>query len=109
MADRPHLAFPVQLTPGGGSLIVNEQGSDLEVEDCIAVILSWPQGTREGFESFGTPPELFASGGPDLDEIREAVVEDEPRAAEVRDELLHRALRRGIAEVTLGFDQRGGE
>lgn len=108
MAERPHLAFPVQLS-SSGQLLVNEQGSDEEVEDCIAVILTWPQGTREGFETFGTPPQLFASGGPDLAEIRDAVVEDEPRAADVRDELIRRSIRKGVGEVIVGFDQRGGE
>jgi hypothetical protein len=105
---RPHLAFPVQLSQGG-SLLANEQDSDAEVADCIAVVLSWPYGTRQGDESFGVPSQLFDSGGPDLAEIRQAVVNDEPRAEEVADEVLETALRGGVGTVEVAFDQRSGE
>ena len=104
MPSRPHLAFPVTLS-AGGRLLANEQDSDAEVADCIAAILSWPLGTRRGMPEFGVPTPLFDSGGPNLDEIREAVQGSEPRAVSVRDEVLDESLRNGMARVRLGFDQ----
>jgi hypothetical protein len=107
MPERPHLAFPVQLK--GSQLLEVEQDSDREVSDCIAVILGWPQGTRQGYPDFGTPNELFESGGPDLAALREAVAASEPRALALRDTVLDAALRRGIANVRFGFDQAASE
>jgi hypothetical protein len=108
MPERPHLSYPVKLLPSG-RLLTNEQDSDAEVADCIAVVLSWPVGTRQGEPDFGVPGQLFGSGGPDLSEIRNAVTANEPRAAGVRDEVIEAALRRGVATVRVGFDQVGGE
>lgn len=107
MPERPHLAFPVQLK--GGQLLAVEQDSDREVADCIATILGWPQGTRQGREDFGAPNELFQSGGPDLAALREAVATSEPRALALRDTVLDATLRRGLANVRFGFDQAGSE
>ena len=105
MPQRPHIAYPVTLTPGG-RLRANEQDTEAEVADCIAVILSWPIGTRRGEPGFGVPTELFESGGPRLDEIHDAVVSNEPRAVDVSEEVLDATLARGIASVTVGFDER---
>jgi hypothetical protein len=107
MPERPHLAYPVQLTHG--QLLAVEQDSDREVADCIAVILSWPQGTMQGNPDFGTPVELFESGGPDLGIIRDAIATSEPRAVGLRDTLIDAHLRGGVGKVLVGFDQSGSE
>lgn len=109
MPERPHLAYPVQVTPGGRLLAV-EQDSDREVADCIAVILNWPKGTRIDSPDFGTPPPVFNSGGPDLGEMRRCVAMNDQRAApNVRDVLLNAALEGGVADVLVAFDQVSGE
>lgn len=105
MLERPHLDFPVRLTTGG-RLFVNEQGSDAEVAACIAVIINWPQGTREGDPGFGILDPLFESGGPDLAAIRTAVAANEPRVVNLGDEVLERTLRRGRARVEIDYGQR---
>jgi hypothetical protein len=107
MPERPHISFPVELA--GGRIAEVEQDSDREVGGCIAVILGWPIGTRPDLPDFGVPVESFLSGGPDLQEIRQAVQRSEPRNPAVRDALIDANLKGGLAEVLVGFDQTVGD
>lgn len=68
-----HFAFPFD-----GSTV--EQGSDQEIAACMAVVLSWPLGTREGNPDFGVDEQAFLNDGASLDEIRQALDVNEPRA-----------------------------
>lgn len=102
MPERPHIAFPPRLT-SGGRLAVNEQDSDEDVASGIAVILSWPRGTRRGKPDFGVPPPLFEQA--ELSELRDAVMANEPRAATIDPELLDTTMRRGIESIRFGFNQ----
>lgn len=106
VASRPHLAFPARLGPDG-RFVVNEQDTDAEVADSIAIVLLWPQGTRESIPDFGVPNQLFHSGGVDPLELRTAVVASEPRAEGRRIALNGDELEDGFEEVELGFDQGG--
>lgn len=82
MADSlEHLTYPLQVG-ADGALVTAQQGSDAEIESCMAVALKWPLGTRETDPDFGVPEEAFLTGGADLDEIRQALIHGEPRATE---------------------------
>lgn len=76
-----HLVYPLRLG-ADGALVTAPQGSDLEIESCMAVVLKWPLGTRELDPDFGLPEENFLTGGANLDEIRAALIYGEPRATE---------------------------
>ena len=82
MADSlEHLTYPLQVG-ADGALVTAQQGSDAEIESCMAVVLKWPLGTRELDPDFGVPEEQFLTGGANLDEIRVALAHGEPRATE---------------------------
>lgn len=80
MADtREHPVYPLRLG-AGGIIVTAEQGSDAEIQSCMAVVLKWPLGTRELDPDFGVPEENFQTGGADLDDIKAALAHGEPRA-----------------------------
>jgi hypothetical protein len=96
-----HFQWPLKVS-ATGQLATNEQDSDADVATSIAVILSYPRGGRIDNPGFGLPIEALRVGGPDLQEIRAAVLASEPRAdAEVH--LADDRLLRGIANVEVGF------
>lgn len=103
---REHLAFPLRLGPGG-FLVTVDQDSDAEIAGCMATILLWPQGTRELDPEFGLPDQSFLDGGADLDEIREALLTQEPRAIEsvVQDD---RELANFVSAVRVTWDRSTG-
>lgn len=106
MPDRPHIAWPVRLAANGQILCV-EQDSDDDLASCIATCLLWPLGTRNLNPDFGIRDPLFRQGGPDLDEIRQQLLLNEPRA-ETTVTLDDPTLTGFIARVTVGFNQGTG-
>lgn len=79
--SREHLLYPFSVG-ANGFVVTADQDSDAEIQSCMAVILSWPLGTRETDLEFGLEDQEGLQGGADLDEIRQALALYEPRAIE---------------------------
>lgn len=79
MTDVPHFSLPFRFaTPQAA---VNEQDSIEEVADACLAILLCPVGFRVELPVFGLEDPTFSMPGPDLDTIRTALDQWEPRAA----------------------------
>jgi hypothetical protein len=94
----PQPAFPLRFE--NGQLVVVEQDSPDEVLDCVRVLIRTPIRTRLGDRDYGISDPTFKTGV-DLDEIRAACDEYEPRAAAVIDtdfdiETLTREINVGV-------------
>lgn len=79
MADVPHFALPFRFA--SPQVAVNEQDSLGEVADACLAILVCPVGFRIELPAFGLEDPTFSSPAPDLDTVREALDQWEPRAA----------------------------
>ena len=79
MTDVPHFSLPFRFA--NPQAAVNEQDSIDEVADACLAILSCPVGYRVELPSFGLDDPTFSTPAPDLDAIREALDQWEPRAA----------------------------
>lgn len=79
--DRPHLAYPLQLTDGG-YLKVYEQDTLEDVRNCVSVLMRTPIGARSLAPLVGVPDPTFTRGvnGPVLKRILEHPENGEPRA-----------------------------
>jgi hypothetical protein len=99
-----HIAWPVKLN-SAGQLQSNEQDSDEDIADCVAAICLYERGARRGSPQFGIPSGLFDY--PNTGRVKSAIMANESRIeAEVSiDDPL---LRKGIAQLEVGFDQRKG-
>jgi hypothetical protein len=62
-----------------------EQDSDAEIAQCVYAVLATEQGQRLDLPDYGLPDQTFGEGGADLDAIREAAEEWEPRAEVLTD------------------------
>lgn len=102
--DRPQLAFPVQFTSDGTGLVMVEQDFEDDVASCIGTILSWPLGTHPSNPTFGLPDESFLQGGARLAEIKQAILSNEPRAADLGVMQDDAQLAAYISQITVGFD-----
>lgn len=80
--DVPQFSFPLRTR--GGRFVVVEQGSIDEVRDNVEVIVRTPLGERVEYPDFGVTDPTFRTGV-DLDEIREACDQAEPRAVPLLD------------------------
>lgn len=79
MTDVPHFSLPFRFaTPQAAT---TEQDSLDEIADCCYAILVCPRGFRVELPEFGLPEQTFSMPAPDLDEIRDAIVTWEERAA----------------------------
>jgi phage baseplate assembly protein W len=98
----PHFATPFRLV--GGRVAVVEQDSIEEITQCVEACLSTRLGSLVDLPEFGIPDELFKQiPDVDIDAVRAAVEECEPRAA-----LLGVAEFEGmLARVSLRLGQRG--
>lgn len=74
----PHFAFPFLIV--NGSVVVNEQDSTDDVLACVALIASFPIGSRVEKPAFGVPDQTFAQGGADAAVVAAAINRWEPRA-----------------------------
>lgn len=79
MATIPKLAWPFDVVDGRVRVV--EQGSANEVAQCVYAVLATQPGDRTERPGFGFPSQLFRQGGVDLDELRAAVENWEPRAS----------------------------
>ena len=106
MAVSEHLTWP--LTVGDSGLLVTApQNSDMEIASCMAVVLLWPQGTRDTDPEFGIADQVGLQGGASLAELRTALARYEPRAAETltQDDA---ALAQFASNVTVGWTPATG-
>jgi phage baseplate assembly protein W len=97
VAQIPHFAFPFKFTAAGPAAVV-EQDTPQDVTACVVAILSYPAGSRADVPTFGLPDQSFRTGGANLQEVREALNEWEPRASAELD-LDDRLLAQGIEDV----------
>lgn len=102
--DRAHLAWPVQFGPTG--FLTVEQDTEDDVASCIGVICSWPLGEHPTDPSFGLPDEAFLQGGADLAEIKAAILQSEPRAADLAVMQDDAALAAFLSSVNVSFTVR---
>jgi hypothetical protein len=79
VTDVPHFSLPFRFS--NPQAAVNEQDSIEEVADACLAILLCPQGFRVELPSFGLEDPTFSSPAPDLDIVRAAIDQWEPRAA----------------------------
>lgn len=101
---RPHLAWPVSFGPNG--YVTVEQDSEDDVASCIGTIVSWPLGTHPSDPNFGIPDQFGLQGGASLEEIRQAIVQSEPRAADLSVVQDDSQLAAMLASVNVTFTVR---
>jgi hypothetical protein len=78
--ETPHFDLPFRLDP---TVRVVEQDSLDDVANCVEAILRYRVGYRLSLLEFGIRDPAFRQGGPDLDEIAQAIEEFEDRAGAV--------------------------
>lgn len=76
----PHLAFPLRFHRGVAVTV--EQDSPQHLADQVAVAASTEQGWRVEAPDFGIPSYLMAADGVDIAELRAALAESVPDAAQ---------------------------
>lgn len=101
---RPHLAWPIEFS--GTSFNMVEQDSADDVASCIGTIVSWPLGTHPSDPDFGVAEQAFLQGGADLAEIKQAILENEPRAANLDVMQDDGALAAFLSSVNVSFTVR---
>lgn len=74
----PHFAIPFRIDGARGAR-VTEQDSEIEIMNCVEVILRYPQEHRPEKPEFGIPDLTFSEPHPDERLIQLALVEWEPR------------------------------
>ena len=79
MTDVPHFSLPFRFA--GSSAAVNEQDSIDEIADACLAILVCPVGFRVELPAFGLEDPTFSTPAPDMDAIRAALDQWEPRAS----------------------------
>lgn len=77
MTDIPHFQFPFEFKDGRFAEV--EQDTIEDVAGCVEVVLRTPVGHRDELPEFGTHNPSFTAP-PDIDSLRRAVTEWEPRA-----------------------------
>lgn len=78
----PHFSFPFRRDVHGRTCVV-EQDSDDEVLDCVLVLLSTEEGSRQEVPDYGLPDQTFRQGGVDLALVSNVLQRWEPRAEHV--------------------------
>lgn len=99
VVDSPHFSFPFRRGVSGTQVVVVEQDSDEEVEDCVIILLQTEIGEHPGIPEYGLEDQTFREGGVDLGYIKSVIGEYEDRAlADMEDyeieELVHRVRLR---------------
>lgn len=87
MTKVPHIAHPFTITASGRARLVEQDSID-EIAQNVYGILATRLGEWIDEPSFGLPEQIHRKGGADLDEIRAAVAEWEPRAEQLTDHQL---------------------
>jgi hypothetical protein len=82
----PHLAYPFEVARQGNRIGARtvEQDSQAEIAQCVYAVLATPPGSRIEAPDFGLADPTFL--GADLDVIRAALDDAEPRAVYLADE-----------------------
>lgn len=80
--ETPHFDLPFRFNSAGTAAVVVEQDSDKEIKNCVEAIVRYPVDYRDDLPEFGIDQQVFTSDpdGIDLDKIKVAVTEWEPRA-----------------------------
>lgn len=75
----PHLRHPFSIVNGKTAVV--DQDSPREIVQSVWATTSTHPGDRDEVPNFGVEDDLFRLGGVDLDELKRAIEEQEPRAA----------------------------
>lgn len=77
----PHFDIPFRFLRG--SAVVVEQDSAEDIENCAETILRTPEGFRvqDGMVDFGISPPEFENQPIDIEAIKDAIVDQEPRVS----------------------------
>ena len=78
--DTPKISFPLRLRANGASAVVVEQDSIDEIMDCVEVLLSTEEGSREEAPAYGIDDLTFRMGGVDQELVMATIAKWEPRA-----------------------------
>lgn len=73
-----HLRWPLRLVDGVPQTV--EQDSYEDLRQCVRTILSFAPGQRIELPEFGLVDQVLREGGADLEAIRRAIADWEPRA-----------------------------
>lgn len=77
----PHVMYPFMFLEQDVAYV--EQGTDTEIQQAVFTVLAYTIDQFFPHPEFGVPDQLFRKGGVDLDQLEAAVLEWEPRAAEL--------------------------
>ncbi|ADB50173.1 hypothetical protein [Conexibacter woesei] len=78
MTGNPHLSLPLRVERGRFATV--EQDSAQHIAECVEAAARTELGSRIEAPDFGIPNYLMAAGGVDVDELRAALLDSEPRA-----------------------------
>jgi hypothetical protein len=81
----PHWDLPIRLE--GGRIAMVEQDSPTEIANCVEVAARTPLGTRLEDPEFGVPSVVMQADEVDVDTLRAAVTNSEPRAAVIAERI----------------------
>lgn len=78
MADSPHFQIPFRLERGAFAVV--EEDSLEEIANCVYAIFATEYDWREEEPGFGITDQTFLQGGANLEELKSAARDWEPRA-----------------------------
>lgn len=90
--------FKIPFTVAGRAAIVEQDSID-EIAQCVYAICATPRGSREDYPEFGVDPHDFERL--DLDQLRDAIEEWEPRAEALVDSQLEDLVERVRVDVAI--------
>lgn len=100
----PTFDLPLRVNPVTGGFAVLEQGSDADVANCVAVVLSTPVGSRIEAPDFGVPDLMFTEHV-DTAALAAAITEWEPRCRADITTLVAAAGQETLLQVTATLTQ----
>lgn len=89
------LAFPLRLN-SLGALVTNEQDSDDDVADGLALATAYTQGEKRRAPNYGRPPIEFTQADPNM--LAAALASSEPRAR-TRGTLLEQTIATATEQI----------
>lgn len=80
--NEPHFSYPFRFGSGADKhALVNEQGTDEDIIDCVIAICKTPTGFRLDLPDFGVPELLFDEMPLRIDDVETALEKWEERAS----------------------------
>lgn len=80
--DTPHFRYPFRFSAGTDKhALVNQQGTEDEIMDCVTAVLKTPIGFRDDLPDFGIPDEVFQEQPLRVEDVHTSLDQWEPRAA----------------------------